>query len=187
MTVANRKTCSFTLVELLAVVAIIAMLLAIVLGGALYTKQKSNITRARAEVAALGMAMESFKNDYGRYPTSGLVRALGAFSGAGTLSPVITNGSLLYLQLVSPKSYYNFKPSQLLVYTNSATIIYGTGTQTFNAFTCIIDPWGHPYNYYRTYPVQADQVNQMTFDLWSCGPNGANENGGGDDISNWRR
>ena len=187
MTVAQRKIASFTLIELLAVITVIAMLAAIVMGMAGYAKQKSNISRTKAEVVVIGMAIESFKIDHGQYPTSSIARATGVFSGGGTLSPVITNGSLLYLQLVTPKSYYNFKPAQLLVYTNSTTIIYGTGTQTFNAFTCLIDPWGHPYNYYRTYPVQTDQVNQTTFDLWSCGPNGANENGGGDDISNWRR
>lgn len=183
----HRRARSFTLVELLAVVTIISTLLAIVISAALYVKQKSNIARARGEMAALGMALESFKIDHGQYPTSSTVRATGVFSGAGTLSPVITNGSLLYLQLVSPKSYCNFKAAQLMIFTNNTSIIFGTGTQSFTAFGCIIDPWGHPYNYYRTYPVQTDQVNQTTFDLWSCGPNGVNENGGGDDLSNWRR
>ena len=192
MTVAQRKTASFTLVELLAVIAVIATLMAIVLGGALYAKQKSNISRAKAEVAVLGMAMESFKNDYGRYPTSSTSRALmswagGSSTGGVMVNPVIINANLLYAQLVGPKKYYTPKASQLIVYTNTTTITFNATTWYYTPFTCILDPWVHPYNYYRTYPIQTDQVNQATFDLWSCGPNGVNENGGGDDISNWRR
>ena len=184
---AIKRNGSFTLIELLAVVAILALLAAMAFKVAGYAKQKMNISRAQAEIASLEMVIERFKFDNGQYPTSSTVRALGDFSGGGTMSPVITNGVLLYTQLVSPQRYYNFRPSQLMVFTNTTTIIFGTSTQSFSAFTCIIDPWGHPYNYYRTYPVLSDQVNKVTFDLWSSGPNCVNENGKGDDITNWRR
>ena len=33
----------------------------------------------------------------------------------------------------------------------------------------------------------SNQVNQATFDLWTCGPNRVNEHGEGDDRTNWRR
>lgn len=175
------------MIELLAVIVIIVLLATVVVKVSGYVKQKSNIARAKGEIAALSVALERFKADNGRYPTSSTVRALVDFSGAGTMSPVITNGILLYTQLTSPQQYGSFKPSQLMVFTNNTAVVFGTGTQYFNAFTCIIDPWGHPYNYYRTYPTQTDQVNQATFDLWSSGPNGHNENGAGDDITNWQR
>jgi len=44
------------------------------------------------------------------------------------------------------------------------------------------DPWGHPYNYQWPNPrVQ----NAKKPAIWSNGPNGVNEDGRGDDITNW--
>jgi general secretion pathway protein G len=39
-----------------------------------------------------------------------------------------------------------------------------------------IDPWGHPYIY------KCPGSNGTDFDLYSAGPNGQDENGGGDDV-----
>ena len=44
------------------------------------------------------------------------------------------------------------------------------------------DPWGRPFNYQvETDPNTGEQIVR----IWSNGPNGQNENGGGDDIANW--
>lgn len=43
-----------------------------------------------------------------------------------------------------------------------------------------IDPWGNPYRY--RYP---GVHNIGSYDIWSVGPNGIDENGEGDDIRNW--
>lgn len=43
------------------------------------------------------------------------------------------------------------------------------------------DPWGKPFNYNGD-----GQFNKDKYDLWSNGPNGKNENGGGDDVKNWK-
>ncbi len=42
------------------------------------------------------------------------------------------------------------------------------------------DPWGNSYNY-----AQPGQHNTGGYDLWSNGSNGQDDNGGGDDITNW--
>ena len=42
-----------------------------------------------------------------------------------------------------------------------------------------IDPWDTPYKY------KCPGTHNGTFDLYSCGPNTEDENGGGDDIPNW--
>lgn len=44
----------------------------------------------------------------------------------------------------------------------------------------IIDPWGNAYNYDIDVPN-----NTNSFDIWSNGPDGVNNTGGSDDISNW--
>lgn len=43
-----------------------------------------------------------------------------------------------------------------------------------------VDPWGNAYRY--RYP---GTHNIGTYDIWSVGPNGIDENGEGDDIRNW--
>lgn len=43
-----------------------------------------------------------------------------------------------------------------------------------------VDSWGNPYNY--RYP---GTHNNNRPDIWSNGPNGTNEEGGGDDVNNW--
>lgn len=43
------------------------------------------------------------------------------------------------------------------------------------------DPWGNQFHYNGE-----GQYNESKYDLWSGGPNGKNENGGGDDVKNWR-
>jgi general secretion pathway protein G len=65
-----RRADAFTLMELLATVAIIAILAGLTLGTLGYVNKKGAESRARAEVAALSAAIESFKLDRGTYPTN---------------------------------------------------------------------------------------------------------------------
>lgn len=58
----------FTLVELLAVVAIIAILAGLTLAGLGYVQQKGARSRAEAEVAAICSAIDRFHADFGTYP-----------------------------------------------------------------------------------------------------------------------
>jgi hypothetical protein len=44
------------------------------------------------------------------------------------------------------------------------------------------DPWGNPFHY--EWPNRKVK-NAKKPAIWSNGPNGVNENGGGDDIANW--
>lgn len=47
----------------------------------------------------------------------------------------------------------------------------------------LFDPWGHPYVYQRYDP--GDNLRWHTYVIYSVGPNGADEDGSGDDIGNW--
>lgn len=59
---------AFTLVELLATMAVIVVLAGLVLGTLGYVNRKGAEGRAKAEVAALSAAIDSYKLDYGQYP-----------------------------------------------------------------------------------------------------------------------
>lgn len=59
----------FTLIELMIVIAIIAILASLVLSTAGYVQKKGARSRAEAEIAAVGAALESYKADNGDYPS----------------------------------------------------------------------------------------------------------------------
>jgi general secretion pathway protein G len=67
---ARRAGGAFTLIELLVVVAIIAILAALTLSTLGYVNRKGAESRARAEVAGLSAAIDSYRLDIGGYPAS---------------------------------------------------------------------------------------------------------------------
>jgi len=48
----------------------------------------------------------------------------------------------------------------------------------------LVDPWGHPY-IYLSVNGGSPEHRPKSYDLYSLGPNGTDEQGGGDDIINW--
>jgi len=210
----------FTLIELLAVVIIIATLVGLVFGLFHYVDTGVKVSRTKAELAAMEMAIDSFKLDQGYYPTSSIVR-VSCSSQAEAM-----NSAMLYQALVNgPRRYIQFTPRQI---QNPYTIQWAANPNSLGtiATNVIVDPWGRPYNYYCTAPplvamlnvnlyastgqawqgsLIGGQVNRVTYDLWSYGPNmityaGPNpgfmdwlrngmwtaSNGGGDDIGNFK-
>jgi general secretion pathway protein G len=116
---------AFTLIELLVVVAIIAILAALTLSTLGYVNKKGADSRARAEVAALSAAIESFKLDTGFYPT---------------------NAASLYTNLCPPtagaKVYFEPTPQMLLTNGNVVQFAdpWGTAYNYSNVVT-YFDLW----------------------------------------------
>jgi len=90
----SRHDSAFTLIELLAVIALIGVLAGLTLAGLGYVQQKSAISRAEAEVASLSAAIESFKMDYGAYP--GSVEVLFPELTGAPAASVNTNGKVFF-------------------------------------------------------------------------------------------
>ncbi|MFL6582958.1 MAG: type II secretion system protein, partial [Chthoniobacterales bacterium] len=61
---------SFTIVELLVVIAVIIVLAALILSISGYVQRKGARSRAEAEIAAMSAALESYRADNGIYPSS---------------------------------------------------------------------------------------------------------------------
>jgi prepilin-type N-terminal cleavage/methylation domain-containing protein len=76
---------AFTLIELLIVVAIIAVLAGLTLGTMGFVNRKGAESRARAEVAALAAAIESYKLEFGVYPLDATT-LYADLTGSGTLN-----------------------------------------------------------------------------------------------------
>ena len=66
----NRADAGFTLIELLIVVTIIALLAGLVVPQFIKQEEKATAKAARAQVELLGTALDTFRLDVGRYPTS---------------------------------------------------------------------------------------------------------------------
>lgn len=107
----------FTLIELLIVVAIIAILAGLTLSTMGYVNKKGARSRAEAEIAALSAAIESYKLEFGTYPTNQTV-LFRELVGTGT-----GNSNRVF-----------FEPNPKMLVTNSGTVFFG-------------DPWGTAYNY----------------------------------------
>lgn len=93
-----EKQKGFTLIELLVVIAIIAILMGIVRPMLSASASKSREFECESHLKQIGMAMQSYSQDYGRFPSK-LV----------DIDPILQNMSLLDCPGTS-NSYYYAKP-----------------------------------------------------------------------------
>ena len=130
----NRRTASaFTLVELLIVIAIIAILASLVLAAASSVQKKGARSRAEGEIAALEAALESFKADNGDYPTNSISNS--SASLVNNLMP--TNGGKVYYEFkskwLSGTNYLDpFGYSYNYIYTNGSP---NNGTNNYDLWS----------------------------------------------------
>ncbi|MBN1916700.1 MAG: prepilin-type N-terminal cleavage/methylation domain-containing protein [Verrucomicrobia bacterium] len=64
----TRRRAGFTLVEMIAVMTIIAILAAAVIGGLVYANRKATVTATKALFLKLQTGIDAFHTDYGKYP-----------------------------------------------------------------------------------------------------------------------
>jgi general secretion pathway protein G len=139
---ANPARAAFTLLELLSVITIIALLAGLVIGVGRRAAESGKVARARAELAVLGAALESYKRTHGDYPRTEdeaqLLRAL-----LGRRGPVAEKAI----------------DGRALIETARFTI----------AGDVLLDPWGQSYVYF--YKTTAPWSNS-SYVLYSAGPDG---------------
>ncbi|WP_114951802.1 type II secretion system major pseudopilin GspG [Sphingosinicella terrae] len=66
---ARRREEGFSLVELMVVIVIIGLLATIVIVNVMPAADRAAVTKARADIANLGQAVELYRLDHSRYPT----------------------------------------------------------------------------------------------------------------------
>ncbi len=150
------------MLELLAVIAIIAVLAGIVLGVGRRATEAGKTARAKAELAALSAALEAYRRTYGDYP-----RILSDSHSTDTAA-----GQALYAALNGQRgpqlSAANF-PAQQRVLLELSRFTLASPTAADTAANLVLDPWGNPYRY--AYNPGAGWK-YSSFVLVSAGPDG---------------
>lgn len=156
-----RKADSFTLIELLAVITIIAILAGLVLGGAGAVRQRAARGQAKAEISAIEAGLARYQMDFGGYPTASNITTTDNRYGQYSTSTYPAAGQALFTNLWGAttygttsgggKQYLNVKPSMV----NTSGVNY------------FIDPWGYAYGYFWD---GASSLNGGAVpDVWSTG------------------
>ncbi|MFH1372164.1 MAG: type II secretion system protein [Planctomycetota bacterium] len=93
-----NKRKAFTLIELLIVLAIITLLLGILLPSISMVRRQAKETAQKAQFAAIDMALDAFKQDYGDYPPSnsadGFIPSPAVYCGAQKLTEALLGWDL---------------------------------------------------------------------------------------------
>lgn len=150
----------FTLVELLTVIAVIAILAGIAVPVIVGMSNKGKETTARADMNSIKLALTQFKSDYSVWPVSG---GADVFYSASFTNPAETGKNdgdidnlMQELTMISitpgtddvPAAYtstFNTKKRKYLnVPAKPVTPLLPNGTTTRGFFK--IDPWGRRYN-----------------------------------------
>ena len=145
----------FTLVEMLAVITIIVLLAAMVLGSLAFVKDKQAREKCKIQIQLLCKSIEDYKLDNGSYPvannSNALYKALYWDSNNDGKGPDQDKLQKIYCAELDPNR-------------NLQKWIQGTG-----ASATIIDPWFNEFIYRR-----GDDTNAWNpdFDLWSKGKDG---------------
>lgn len=188
---------AFTLVELLAVVVIIAMLAAILLRIVSYVSLRSTLNKVKADMEKIKTALEEYRIEYGGYPsTTNVVSGRPKFE---RFSYHHNSSNLAYFLFTKPledgKERPFIDPSLITYQTNlwfSSTV---NNTDSYVKWepgleekvrkdkyihadsvlivtnTTIVDPWGTDYRYYHERGA-GGKINKgkYAYDLWSFGP-----------------
>ena len=180
---------AFTLIEMLTVMAVIAVLASLIVAVNAFAHKKASLVRAEAEIKTMSASCENYKADTGGYPRDVSTDAA-AESDTDLLCPALDGDPLaekyrkaclvLYKALsgdenldgkAKEKPYCEFRPSQLK-------------KNTEGVIQFIQDPFGNPYGYSTngaaTEELYRDQLGKNpsarrpksggfnpTFDLWS--------------------
>jgi prepilin-type N-terminal cleavage/methylation domain-containing protein len=209
-----RRVTGFTLVEVLVVMAIISVLAGIVVASIGVARKFSDAKATAVDIQTLVQAINTYNERYGDYPPSFLsglgVKGIPTNEGNEALVLALSskkkNGP--YFEFKEGR-LQNTDNDSLTAKDLGILKKNLDPVQTAPALFEYLDLWGSPYVYIhnRDYGKKVPYINRhgstvlitavkseklgsyqaaTSFQIWSFGPNGLNENGEGDDIASWK-
>ncbi len=199
----------FTLIELLAVIAIIGLLAAIVIPVVASSQLRGKITQAKTDMRTIETALDSLASAHGgKYMTSTAGRKGNTYSwggqSMGTGSPIKVSGDktkYLIGELCDPDSVTCNNNLRKTRFLDPSKDYKGT----LSTEGCWPDPWGNAYTIWictdgtqKMQPHSGHDVYKNVI-IWSYGPDGENQNGGNaeadnclknkqaDDVASWHK
>lgn len=156
------KIQGFTLVELLATIAIMGILIGVIIGTMGFATRKSDLSKARSQIARIQFGLEKYKAQWGMYPR------ISAWTNQAPATALQGNTNLVWILYKQPSQY------------TAAKVVYAEFKESeISGNGAILDPWGNLYYYNGLNPTQ----NPDSYDIMSKGPDPIDPL---DDITNWR-
>lgn len=154
----EKRKGGFTIIELIVVMTIILILAGLITGAAQKAKERAMVAKARSMISALETSLGMYQADVGSYPPTGIGNLYTDLTSTASLSTADA------ANWAGP--YMNFQTNEI------------NGTN-------ILDPWNNAYHYNN--PGDTAHSFNNYIDIWSNGPDKADNGGAGDDVSNWKR
>jgi len=181
----KNRLASFTLIELLMVMTIIAILAALILGAGSGAMKKAARSRASGEIQAMSTALEGYKIDNGIYPYTNAATSFAMSSSTlltnlatatyfsttldGTTATYKQTAQVLFLALSGQTNFTDNPAAGVKVYMSFKRNQVGDTA----AGSYVQDPWAYSYGYSigntttPSYPFNGNGF----YDLWSTGGN----------------
>jgi prepilin-type N-terminal cleavage/methylation domain-containing protein len=207
------KRAGFTLVEILIVVTIIGILLGIMLPALTMGPRKARVAETALLIQRIKAVLDTYQADFGDYPPTSITDTGVATNGIndGVESLLI---SLATKEEKGP--YFEPEEKFLANLDSDSVAASYNLTWYFGDREAreIVDSWGNPLVYFHHRDYENPKVNLQryklankkyassvrpkkslktstfpswdSFEIWSFGPDGVNDNGEGDDITSWK-
>lgn len=156
---------AFTLIELLIVVAIIAILAAVALPNFLEAQMRAKVTRTKSDMRTVATALEAYHVDYNHYPNMYQYRRVGTL----TVYLFVPNSITTPVAYLSTKGILldNFKPRRV----NNRVQTGSTDPRFLDYYNYINSAQYNRYDFAdATYPRIPREKYTGGWELWSYGP-----------------
>lgn len=179
----TERISGFTVIEMLVVITVISILAGILLPSLGTAQKRAKMTRTQGIIDSITMALKQYRTDYVAYPPDSDIPTIS--SGTPTTATCVYYYSAATFiagensNNISAGPYMEYRQKDKEITTQQADMD-GDGTSDDTLFE-IVDAWGNPLIFDSTSPPN----NTNSFDLYSYGPDGSDDNGNDDDIKNW--